>query len=174
MNNEPWIEPTSIDWTQSPNPLANPGWSRNNNRFAYESLQEPLMQALRSGAGIEPRIWVCPDPTNQTIAAGSTYDFSVPIDPNTWLWAVNCQSSQAAGFYVQITDSVTGATVFSQPILSQNLQGNAQKGRLVILSAPRLFVPPAYPIVRIVNNAQNAANVCQVNLFCCAELDFTL
>ncbi len=169
---DPWIDPSSLDWTDSPNPLTNPGWAKNNNRFAWESLQEPLMLALRHGVGIEPRIWVCPDAADQNIAAGATYDFSVPCEPNTWLYGLNVKSQQTAGFYVQITDSVTGATVFSQPILSQNLQGNKNKGQVILLSAPRLFVPPAYPIVRIINNA-NAANLCQVNLFCAVELDIT-
>jgi hypothetical protein len=170
MLTKPWTDPRSIDWTQSPSPLTNPGWSANNNPWAYETLQEPVMQAIRNGVGIEPRIYVCPDPADQLIAARSTYDFAVPCDPNTWLWAINCSSSQGAGFYVQVTDSETGATVFSQPVVSQLLTGSKPDGQLILLSAPRLFVPPAYPVVRIVNNA-NAANVCTVNLFCCSELD---
>lgn len=170
MLNREWIDPSSVDWTDGLNPNVNPGWTANNNPFMAATLQDPIMQALRNGVGIEPRIWVCPDPADQIIAPGATYDFSVPCEPNTWLYGLNVNSQQTAGFYVQITDSETGATVFSQPLASQLLAGTAAKGRVVFLSAPRLFVPPAYPIVRIVNNA-NAANLCTVNLFCAVELD---
>jgi hypothetical protein len=170
MINTPWIDPRSIDYTDGLNPLANPGYLPNNNPYAYASLQEPIMLGLRNGIGIEPRILVCPDPLDQLIQPGATYDFSVPVEPNTWLYGLNVSSQQAAGFYLQITDSGTGATVFSQPVFSKNVQGTKSKGHIVLISAPRLFVPPAYPVIRIVNNSASA-NLCTVNLFCAVEMD---
>lgn len=175
MLNEPWIHPAAIDYTDAWNAVAKPGYNRNNNRFVADSIDDPIFQALRNGLGIEPRIWVCPDPSTQPIAALSTSDYNVPSEPNTWLWGINAISdpgsdADAAGFYVQVTDSLTGATVFSQPMLSGLLYPNRAGGVVAFLSAPRLFVPPAYPIVRVVN-LSNSPQACFVNLFCCIETD---
>jgi hypothetical protein len=177
-----WIDPRSVDWSDSLNPLTKPGWSPNNNQFAYDSLQDETSLALRNAIGIEARIWVCPDSVNQVIAAQSTTDFNVPCEPNTWIWALNAvsnpgQNPDPAGFYVQVTDSVTGAGLFSSPVLNTNLDGTrastgttAKQCPLVLISAPRLNVPPAYPIVRIVN-LSNSPQTCIVQLFCAIETD---
>lgn len=69
MLNRPWIDPRNIDWTQSLNPLANPGWSIYNNRYVYEALQDQYMMALKNAVGIEPRIYVGPEQTNLVIPA---------------------------------------------------------------------------------------------------------
>ena len=182
MLNNPWLDPRSVDWSDSLNPLTKPGWSPNNNQFAYDSLQDDVFVALRHAIGIEARIWVCPNPQAQLIAPQSTIDFDVPCEPNTWIWALNAisnpgQAPDAAGFYVQVNDSLTGAGLFASPVLSRNLDGSAsgtgthsRQGPLVLLSAPRLYVPPAYPIVRIVNLSMSA-QTCIVQLFCAIETD---
>jgi hypothetical protein len=177
-----WIDPRSVDWTDSLNPLTKPGWSPNNNQFAYDSLQDEIFFALRNAIGIEARIWVCPNSTAQVIAPQSTTDFNVPCEPNTWIWALNAvsnpgQTPDPAGFFVQVNDSVTGAGLFSAPVQSQNLDGSrsasgthSTQSPLVLIAAPRLYIPPAYPIVRIVNLSMSA-QTCIVQLFCAIETD---
>jgi hypothetical protein len=170
-----WTDPRTLDFTDGMNPLARRGFNKNNNRFAYETLQSPSSVALRNALGIEPRIWVCPDPIDQLVAPLSTIDFNVPAEPNLWLWAINAASNPGgtadpAGFYVQVSDSLTGAEVFSQPILSKLLYPANPGHVLNFISDPRLFVPPAYPIVRIVNLSASA-QTCIVNLFTLIETD---
>lgn len=177
-----WIDSRSVDWSDSLNPLTKPGWNPNNNQFAYDSLQDDVFLALRNAIGIEPRIWVCPNSVAQVVAPQSTTDFNVPCEPNTWIWALNAvsnpgQAPDAAGFYVQVIDSLTGVNLFSSPVLNSNLNGetsatgtHSNQGPLVLLSAPRLYVPPAYPIVRIVNLSMSA-QTCIVQLFCAIETD---
>lgn len=187
QNSNPWvppwyIDPRAVDWTDPLNPLTKPGWSEQNNRFVYESLQEPLFVALRTAIGIEPRVWVCPNAAAQSIAPNSQQVFNVPAEPNTWLWAINAASNpglspDAAGFAVQITDSVTGAQVFAAPIgnallngTATGVSGNATQNPLIVLPAPRLFIPPAYPIVTIINLSASTQR-CIVQLFCAIETD---
>ncbi len=177
----PWVDPRSLDWTDGLNPLTKPGWSKNNNLYAYESLQDPTFVALRNAIGVEPRIWVCPDSAHQTIAPQSLSSFNVPSEPNTWLWAINAVSNpgdspDAAGFLVQVTDSFTGANVFSAPVPNNLLDGtlttsgNAKQAPLVLIAAPRLFLPPAYPVVTVMNLSMSS-QVCIVQLFCAIETD---
>jgi hypothetical protein len=177
----PWVDPRSVDWTDALNPLTKPGWSKQNNRYAFDSLQEPLSVALRDAIGIEPRIWVCPDPASQLLAGNNQSVFNVPAEPNTWIWAINAASNPGsmadpAGFAVQISDSQTGASLFSSPIrqtlLDGTLQtsGNANQNPLIVLPLPRLFVPPSYPVVKIVNFS-SSAQICIVQLFCAIETD---
>lgn len=174
MLNDPWIDPRSVDWTDSLSPLRNPGWSRNNDRYIFESLQSPMAVAIRNGAGLEPRIWVCPDKINQPIGANATIDFEVPSEPNTWLLGVNA-SGTGANFLIQITDPITGAVVFSQPAYKSNFDstgnGTANRGKWSWLSDARLFAPPSYPVVRIINTDAVSAQTCVVNLYCAVELD---
>ena len=150
------------------------------------------MQALRQAKGIEPRIFVCPDPANQLIQPGATYHYEVPSEPNTWLWAicasiqnVNNISAQNDTFLVNITDSGTGATLFSQPVNFNDItgipivsgtptpagSGNSYRGPLMRLSTPHLFTPPSYPVVRIVNTAQTVAPIRRVTLYTVVEYD---
>jgi hypothetical protein len=136
----------------------------------WETLKDPIWQALRNAGNLDPRILVAPDPLDQLIAPGTTYDQSLSVEPFTWLWGINCSASLAAGFLFQITDAVTGATVFSQPAMSQNFQPSNARGCIVYLSAPRYFTPPSYPLVRIVNQSTAAAQVCTVNLFTSIEI----
>jgi hypothetical protein len=171
MLNDPWIDPRSVDWTDSLSPLRNPGFSRNNNRYVFESLQSPMAVAVRNGVGLEPRVWVCPDRINQPIGANATIDFEVPSEPNTWLLAVNA-SGTGANFLIQITDAATGAVVFSQPAYASNMRGGpANRGLWNWLSDARLFAPPSYPVVRIINTDLASEQECTVNLLCAVELD---
>lgn len=173
--NEPWINPASIDYTDALNPLGNPGYSKNNNRFVYECLKDQTFQALANGLGIEGRLWVCPDPDNQTLAGLATTDFNVPSEPNTWLYAFNCVSNpgnapDAASFLFQVIDSMTGAELFTQPTRADTYYASDPSQGVLHFTRPRLFVPPAYPIVRIINLSVNA-QICLVNLFCAIETD---
>lgn len=173
MLNRPWIDPRTVDWTDALNPQRNPGWSRNNNPFAFAALNDQFLQALRQAKGIQQRIYVCPDPSAQLIQSGATYDYEVPSEPNCWLWAINA-SGTGSDFLVNVTDSVTGATVFSQPVpmstLNAQLTGTGGRGPLFYLSTAHLFLPPSYPVVRIVNT-DNEAQTCRVTLFTCVEYD---
>lgn len=182
MLNTPWIDPRNIDWTDSMNPLTGRGWGKDPSRnpFMFDTLSDPIWQALRSAQNLEPRVWVVPDPIDEIIMAGGTYDMNVPVEPNTWLYGVNTwlAPSMAApnDFYVQITDAVTGATVYSQQVHASNLQpatGNtgSTNGLIEYLSAPRLFLPPSYPIVRIVNLSASDVK-CNVNLWCAVEIPY--
>jgi hypothetical protein len=171
-----WTDPRGLDYSDGMNPLAKRGFNRNNNPFVFDTLQSPLFVALRQALGIEPRIWVCPDPLGQLVAGLSTIDFNVPAEPNLWLWGINASSNPGgsadpAGFLVQISDSFTGAELFSQPIPSSQLySSNPAQGVVNFLSEPRAFVPPSYPIVRIINLSSNP-QTCVVNLFTAIETD---
>lgn len=172
MLNDPWIDPRGVDWTDALNPLRNPGWAKNNNRYVYDSLNEPYMMALRQAAGVEPRIYVGPDPVNQLIQPGVTQDYEVPIEPNYWVWAVTASPAAGADFLFNVTDSVTGATFFSSPAsaatLNPNRNGTTGRGPLYYLPHPHLYLPPSYPIIRIVNT-NASAQLCRVTLFGCVE-----
>lgn len=178
MLNRPWIDPRDIDYTDALNPLAKPGWKQNNNPFAWAAARDVFMQALRQGKGIEPRIYVCPDPATQLIGPNQTIDYEVPSEPNTWLWALNASYVQSGDdspvdFLVNITDSLTGATLFSQPIATKNLNaqlsGTSDRGPLFLLETPHLFRPPSYPVVRIINSSDTITEFCRVTLFTCVE-----
>jgi hypothetical protein len=185
MLNRPWIDPRDVDWTDALNGVRNPGFRQNNNPFVYSALNDPFMQALRQAEGIEPRIFVCPDPQSQFINPGATYDYEVPSEPNTWLWALTAsttnRSDPSDGFMVQITDSGTGASLFSQPLKDELLSGivnstpqgsgNGYRGPLYFLDTPHLFEPPSYPVVRIINVSLNQILKCRVTLYTCVEYD---
>ena len=186
-----WIDPRDIDWTDAINGTR-PGLQPTENPFANACANDQFMQALRQAKGIEPRIFVCPDPANQLIQPGATYDYEVPSEPNTWLWAICASiqnvddiSAQNDTFLVNITDSATGATLFSQPVSFNDItgipivsgtptpagSGNSYRGPLMRLSTPHLFTPPSYPVVRIVNTAQTVALICRVTLYTVTEYD---
>ena len=168
-----WIDPRSVDWTDALNPLRNPGFNKNNNPYNYQALQDQFMHALREGKGIEPRGYSCPEPKDQIIPAGTTFDYDVPIEPNCWAFAV-AASGTGEDFLFQVTDSVTGATFFSQPVpmslMSAARNGTTGRGPQFFLSTPHLFLPPSYPVVRIINTSA-FDNVCRVTLYCCVEYD---
>jgi hypothetical protein len=173
MLTKDWIDPRLVDWTDPYSPLANPGYRKNNNPYTYAALQDQFMQALRNGKGVEPRAYSCPEPADQLIAAGTTYDYNVPIEPNCWIWAVSA-SGTGQDFLFQVTDSVTGATFFSQPVpmslMSTARNGTAGRGPQSFLSTPHLFLPPSYPVVRIINTT-NFDNICRVTLYGAVEYD---
>ena len=132
-----------------------------------------MFQALRLAKGIEPRVYVCPDPQAQLLQPGTTYDYEVPSEPNCWLWALTASGS-VGDFLVQVTDSTTGAKLFSQPVLMRDinasLTGTSGRGVQFILSTPHLFEPPSYPVVRL-TNTNAAAQICRVTLYTCVEYD---
>ena len=173
MLNDPWIDPRDVDWTDALNPLRNPGWKRNNNPHTYASLNDPFNIALRLAKGIEPRIYPGFDPNNVVIPAGLTQDYEVPIEPNFWCFALSV-SLTGRDFLFNITDSVSGATFFSQPVsaAAMSYQRNATSGRgpLFYLATPHLFTPPSYPIVRVINT-YGFDQTCRVNLFGTVEYD---
>jgi hypothetical protein len=169
MLNTPWIDPRNVDFTDAFNPLARPRWYATRNPFLFATFADVIWQALRNGKNVEPRILVAPDPMDQQIAAGATFDQSMSIEPGTWLYGLNCSGDNAAGFYIQITDAVTGAQIFSQQVQSADYAPNDQNGKVCYLASPRYFVPPSYPVIRIVNLA-NAPQVCSVNLFTAVEI----
>ena len=173
MLNEPWIDPRDIDWTDALNAVRNPGWRKNNNHFVYNCLNDPFMIALRNAKGIEPRIYVGPDPANQLVASGQTQDYEVPIEPNFWCWAI-AASGNGRDFLLNVTDSVTGAQFFNAPVSMATINaarnGTSGRGPLYYLPTPHLFTPPSYPVIRVVNTA-NFAQTCRVTLFGCVEYD---
>ena len=192
MLNKPWIDPRVVDWTDPLNGVRNPGFRENNNPFVFRALNDQFMQALRQSKGIEPRIYVCPDPANQTIKPGATYDFEVPSEPNLWLWGIVAEHPESdatsAGndtFLLSVTDSSTGATLYSQPVSNKVVtgipavgttptpagSGNGYRGPIVFLSTPHLFAPPSYPVVRIVNTTLTASLICRVTLYTAVEYD---
>lgn len=168
MLTAPWVDPRSIDFTDSFNPLARPRWYKDRNPFMYNLLMNPMWQALRMAKNLEAQIYIAPDPINQTIQPGTSYDQSVNIEPQTWLYGINSRGSINSNFLVQITDAVTGATVWSQPPNATVLGPGNSNGLIVFLEEPRYFNPPAFPILRIVNQ-HSAAQVITVNLFCVVE-----
>lgn len=171
MLNAPWIDPRSIDWTDALNPLRNPGWSRNNNPFVFEALSDEFMMALRNARGIEPRVYIGPNPQNMLIPAGTTQDFEVPIEPNFWVYAITATPETDKDFLVQVTDVASGATLFNQPVSARTLSTKTSgRGPQVFLSTPQLYPTPSYPVIRVINTAASA-QVCRVTLFGCVEYD---
>lgn len=179
MLNRTWIDPRAVDWTDALNPLRNPGWNQNNNPYIFATLKDPFFQGLRLAKGIEPRIFVCPEPSDQIIPAGSTFDYEVPTEPNTWLWAINSSARVVEGFtgpgsyLVNVIDSVTGANLFSQPVrgdlvLETLIHGTDNRGKQVFVPTPHLYLPPSYPVVRIINTHTDPQRI-RVTLFTCAE-----
>jgi hypothetical protein len=169
MINIPWIHPASIDYTDASNPLRLRAWNSVNNRYMYDTLNDPVWQGLRNAKNLEPRLLTAPTQLDQLMDPLSTYDQSLSIDPNTWLYGINGAAQAPAGFYCQITDALTGATLWSQPIHSRDILATPARGVICYLAAPRLFVPPSYPIVRIQNLAATPA-FCMLTLFCATEL----
>lgn len=178
MLNRPWIDPRAVDWTDGLNPLRVPGWSRNNDPYAYAALQDPFFQALRGAAGIENRIYVSPDPSAQTITPGATVDYEVPCEPNFWLFAYAASNQGDPGatqdFLFNIADSETGASLFSQPasmsVMNPKRNGTLNRSPYNLLSTPHLYKSPSYPVVRIINTDANP-QLCRVTLFGCVEYD---
>jgi hypothetical protein len=169
MLNAPWIDPRDVDWTDPFNPLTRPRWRPETNPFLYEQFsKDPIWLAMRNAKQMDIQILIAPDPIDQLIGGSQTYNQNMSCEPYTWLLGVSCFSSLAAGFYFQITDAVTGATVFSQQVLSTDFQPNTNDC-FVWLPSPRYFIPPSYPIVRIVNNS-NSAQTCLVNMYTAIEL----
>lgn len=172
MLNRPWIDPSAVDWTDALNPLAKPGFSQNNNPYAFAALSDPLMQAIRLAAGIEPRLYVAPDDFGREVPAGQTVDFEAPIDPNTWLWGINASSLTGDDFLFNVADTGTGATLFSQPapmsVYNAALAGTGGRGPIHLVK-PHLFMPPGYAVVRIINTSGDPLR-CWVNLFCVVEI----
>jgi hypothetical protein len=171
MLNGPWIDPRSIDYTDTLNPLRNPGWYRNNNPFVFEALTDPFMMALRNARGIEARVYVGPNPSNMLIPAGTTQDYEVPIEPNFWVYAITATPETNKDFLVQITDVVSGSTLFNQPVSASTLSTKTNgRGPQAFLSTPHCYDPPSYPVIRVVNTA-STDQVCRVTLFGCVEYD---
>lgn len=168
-----WIDPRDVDWTDPLNALAKPGYTINNNPYVARAINDPYMLALRNAKGIEPRCYTCPDPIDQIIAPGATYDYEAPTEPNFWLWALNASGS-SANFLFNVVDSVTGASLFSQPVYMRDfnalISGKAKRGPFYFLSTPHLYVPPSYPVVRIINT-DTGSQTCRVNLFGAVEYD---
>lgn len=173
MLNRPWIDPRTVDWTDAMNPLRNPGWAWNNNRYIYNSLNDPFVLALRNARGIEPRIYVGPDPANQIIPAGQTQDYEVPIEPNFWCWGL-AVGLTGRDFLFNVTDSITGAQFFSSPVSAATMNpgrnGTAGRGPIFYLPTPHLFTPPSYPVIRLINTFTED-QTCRVTLFGCVEYD---
>lgn len=166
-----WIDPRSIDWTDNLNPLANPGWRGNNNPFVFEALTDEYMMALRNARGIEARVYVGPNPSNMLIPAGTTQDYDVPIEPNFWLYAITATPEAEKDFLVQLTDVVSGATLFNQPVSARTLSTKTSgRGPQVFLSTPQLYPTPSYPVIRVINTA-TTDQICRVTLFGCVEYD---
>jgi hypothetical protein len=168
-----WTDPRTVDYSDAFNPLARPDWSANNNPFLFRAFNDPLWVALRNAPDLEPRVWVMPAQLDQIIQPGASYDANIPVEPFTWLYGLSCSAthadgSTAAAFTLQITDAVTGAQVFSQPILSSQITPAGTPG-LFFLQSPHLFLPPSYPMIRIINN-DAAAALCIANLFCAVEV----
>jgi len=178
MLSEAWIDPRSVDWTDGLNPLRVPGWSRNNSPYAYQALQDPFMQALRIAGGIENRIYVAPEPAAQLVTPGATVDFEVPSEPNFWLYAVAASNQgddeDLQDFLFNVTDSETGATLFSQPVsmttMNPQRNGTADRSPYYLLSTPHLFASPSYPVVRMINTSADS-QIIRVTLFGCVEYD---
>lgn len=179
MLTEKWIDPRKIDWTDPMSPLNGRGWGPDPSRnpFMYGTLSDPLWQAIRHAGDLEAEIWVTPPPIDEIIMAGATYETSLGIRPNTWLvgvqgW-VESPGAPTNDFYVQITDALTGQQVFSQQARASNLAlasgATPLRNKLVFwLSAPRLFLPPSYPIVKLVNLSTSDVK-CNFNLWCAVE-----
>ncbi len=153
MLNKPWIDPRNVDWTDSLNPLAQSFWRWDVNPWFDQTMRDPLWQAIRSARNLEPRLLVAPDigglDTLMTsiLAPGQTVNTSfTQMEPNSVVAGVRVNTN-GNGCYLQITDSETGKTLFDQPLFFPASAGTGP----ILLATPWGFVPPAYPIVQLIN-----------------------
>lgn len=155
MSNRAWIDPRTLDWTDGLNPNNNPAFAQDKNRYVWESLQEPLMQTLRK-AGSRLTVHAAPDSPHATLPGSATYDQTFNPVPFAWLIGFSAHSTQPEGFLVQVTDTVSLETIWSQPVHSANITGNP----VYYLSLPRAVLPPSQLAVRIIN-LSTSPNLCQ-------------
>lgn len=185
MLSEKWIDPRVIDWTSGLNGLRVPGWTRNNNPYAWQAITDVFTQALDKARGIETRIYVGPEKSAQLIPANQTIDYEVPSEPNFWMWGINASAlpvrseGQPTNFLFNVMNSETGVPLFSSPMPMKNFNaavagGPANRGPICLLSTPQLYASPAYPIIRIINVNPDGGTedlTCRVTLFGCVEYD---
>jgi len=125
-----------------------------------------LLLDLDRAGSYEPRILAVPKASDVDIAARSTYEEQLNIEPGSWLWALSGSSDETAGFKAQITDMQTGANLASKPINYRNCTGQGSASGVTnplhILSRPRLILEPGLVAVQIINLAtvQNKIQLC--------------
>lgn len=164
-----FVDPQQIDWTSGFNPQRVPGWRYNNNIFVRHCLEDPFNQALDHAEGPEPAAYVCPEPLAQLIPGSGVLDYEVPIEPNTWLFAIGALPAIGTDFLFNVTDSETSAPLFSAPVMASTMQTQtAGRGPQVFLPTPHLFASPGFPIVRLINLSGGTAR-CIVVLYCVTE-----
>jgi hypothetical protein len=162
----PWIDPRLIDWTDGLNPLTQPRYGADVNRYVHDALDEPIAQTLRNTRGAM-RVYAVPDESHAILAPSQLFELIVGPPPFTWLMAFSAHSEQPEGFLAQITDTVTGQHVWSQPVHSDSI-GNPASGGLLWLSMPLPILPPSRLAVRI-TNLSAIANRCQLAIWAIQE-----
>jgi hypothetical protein len=161
-----WIDPRNVDWTDGLNPLTRRRYAENVNRYVHDALDEPVTQALRASRGAM-RVFAVPDESHAILAPSQVFDLTINPPPFVWLVAFSAHAEQPEGFLAQITDTVTGQTIFSQPIHSASI-GNPASGGLLYLSMPAPILPPSRLAVRLTNLAP-AGNRCQLAIWVIQE-----
>jgi hypothetical protein len=151
MITQAWIDPRTIDWRDGLNPLARPAWRADANPYVHESLNDPLMLALRH-ASAEMAVHPVPDEANSNIPGLATFDQIIGLEANSWLIGFSATSQQALGFTVQIT--AQGIPIFSKPVHHTALQGTP----VFFCPIPRALIVPELA-VRLVNLSAIANNL---------------
>jgi hypothetical protein len=165
------VLPPIIDaFTLNPAIRHRPGW--------YQPYALAALDVLRRANTYRPKQYVLPDDYNQPIPAYQTMNYQVRVAPKSYIWALLCNQF-SAGFvfqtpsdvWVQITDSCTGVSFFSDFVHGTAFQGlqnvaTDQRNAMLphLLTQPRLILEPGLVAVDIANTAAVAARV-QLVLF---------
>jgi hypothetical protein len=156
--NAPFIRPETVDWEAGLDPNATPAYREQRNPATFRALQHPTMQELRAAPDLEFRLYCAPSTdAYKTIPASGTYDVFAEVPAGAWIIGLSAMSTRAEGFLAQITLPMTGASVFSQPVTSKDLQS----ARPLYLPRPQ-GVPGGGPVRMRLINLSGSPNLCQL------------
>ena len=152
----------------SPTPLSTHPLFRHPAAAGARLAMAELLKRSRT-AGYETDCYPLPDSSAGTIPAGSVVEVRLSLPVGSYVVGFSGQSSDAAGYELQITDLRHNSLFFSAAATSKNVQSQGSYPEsvslpIVYLDTPRLVIEPAVLIVRIRNLAAAAATI-QVCLF---------
>ena len=158
-----YIDPRTIDWTSSPNPLATAGYRRHLHQAIHEQLNHPVHRAMQESVNYRLRLVCVPDGPNYRVAGGATFEDRVFVSPGSFLLAFSATSQQAAGYKVQVKDLTSGTLLYTQSTSFQNVTAGApsdQVNPVSYLPKPRA-IPSGFLSIRVQNLA-GVTNTIQV------------
>lgn len=155
------IDPRTIDWKDSLNPLLLQQYHQERRPADFAMLQHPLYVALRYADTYEPYIQIVPE-ANKSIEARQTYEARFYVSPGAFLYAFSVLSEEPEGFAWNLYDLGNGGALFGEPInyaLTQQGTTSGVTTRQVLLQHPRAVNAPGLLSAFLVNKAAVANQV---------------